>query len=241
MRYFRLTFVLLVVVIMAFATASYVAGADYTAGQIVGLVIDGDLSEWGVSQFGDWGKSESVPIDQDRDGNLPDKEDYMGTAMVGWNAGDPERLYFAFQVEDEEFQDQHLNWWETDAIEIGIDAVQYGIIVNETLGAEATEDNTEVSVKHEEVSGKHQYSYEVAIKPGNLNLTAGDVVQIALTVDDSEGGIRHNSVRWISNIAFAIDPANHGEVLLDARTVAPAAVDFSDKLTTTWARIRALR
>ena len=224
----------LVIVAVFLTTASYSVGEEYIAKQIFNLVIDGDLSEWGVSEFGDWDRSEFIALKQDKDGNLPDEEDYKASAMVGWNASDPKRLYFAFQVEDDEFQDKHVNWWETDAIEIGIDAIQYGIIVSGVLGAEATEDNTKVTIKHEEVGGKHQYSYEVAIEPGDLNLKAGDVVMVALTVDDSEGGKRDNSIRWISNIAFAIDIANHGDVILDVGMVAPAAVDASGKLAVTW-------
>jgi acetyl esterase/lipase len=82
------------------------------AGQI-DLAIDGDLSEWEGAK--------SIPLDQLKEAGsaLPDPQDCTGSAMIGWHAEDPARVYFACTVTDDTLsREPGVPLYETDTVEV---------------------------------------------------------------------------------------------------------------------------
>ncbi len=73
----------------------------YEARQVRNLKIDG--------VFNEWFDAEMIVFDQLKDvgADIPDSDDFSGMAMIGWNENDPDRVYFAVDITDDELQDIH--------------------------------------------------------------------------------------------------------------------------------------
>ena len=113
--------VIFTAIIVAFAFTSSVGARikQYDAMQVSNFVVDGNLDEWGI-------EDPVIILDELKDTGaaLPDPEDCTGEVMVGWSSTDPERVYLAYTVIDDEIQDINEpagNWWDDDSAEIIFD------------------------------------------------------------------------------------------------------------------------
>ncbi len=237
MRFFVVVAVFFAVIMVAFPSASYARDKQYVAKQI-NLNIDGVLNEWGSSNV--------IVFDQLKDAGaeLPDPNDFSGTAMVGWNTADPDRIYFAVTITDSELQDIHPaddKFWEDDSMEFMFDfandenLAQWNVAADgEELSNTAAADNTE----HIVVNDGNQYIFEVAIDPNKAGFSFsaedGKLIGLCVHYNDCENGIREHQVGWVAGSAWGAE--NFGDLIFNIEAV--AAVDASEKLATTWGSMK---
>jgi hypothetical protein len=243
MGYFRAMVAFLVVIMLAFPCISYARDQEYEAKQ-VNLRVDGNLGEWAGSDV--------MIFDQLKDvgAQVPKESDFTGSGMIGWNSADPNRVYFAATITDDENQDIHPStdtWWEDDSLEVMFDfdnnsnLVQWTIDANgEEISAAGTEENLEWIV----VNTGDQYIFEGAIdstkdnpdKPGfgvNFRAEVDLVIGLAFHFNDCENGTREHQIGWTPGGAW--DAACYGDLIFSAER---AAVDASDKLAATWGGLK---
>lgn len=207
---------------------------QYDAMQVNNFVIDGNLDEWGT-------EDPVIALDELKDvgAQLPDPDDFIGEVMVGWSKSDPERVYLAYNVIDDELQDinpPNVNWWDDDSAEIIFDFKNNGtntkFVVGATgeLGATSTAANTEFAI----VSGaNNQYIYEIAVTGiAGFQAAEGGIVGLSPIYDDGENGARESQLGWIAGSAN--DNANQGDIIFSAAS----AVEPSAKLATTWGALK---
>ena len=111
MRFLTAIAIFLAVAMLALPSVSHARDKQYNAKQI-NFKADGVLNEWGDSDV--------MALDQLKDvgAALPDPKDFSGSAMVGWNSSDPDRIYFTVTITDSEHQDIHPDndkYWEDDS------------------------------------------------------------------------------------------------------------------------------
>ncbi|MBT3268747.1 hypothetical protein HN371_16450 [Candidatus Poribacteria bacterium] len=214
----------------------------YEARQVSALKIDGVFNEWFDAQV--------IVFDQLKDvgADLPDADDFSGTAMIGWNAGDPDRVYFAVDVTDDELEDSHPAgdaWWEDDSMEFMFDVEnsmvrdglqQFTLGANgKDMSAEATIDNTEWILVNE----GDRYIYEVAIDIAstavgkNFHAEDGLLVGHAIHANECEGGARTHQIGWTPGGAW--DALAYGDLVFSEESL---GVDPKGKLVTAWAAMK---
>ena len=214
----------------------------YEARQVSNLKIDG--------VFNEWFDADVIVFDQLKDvgAELPDADDFTGTAMIGWNENDPGRVYFAVDITDDELQDIHPPgdaWWEDDSMEFMFDvenSMVRGGLQQFTLGAngkdmsaEATMDNTEWIL----VNDGDRYIYEVAIHIAQTAVGAdfhaedGLLVGHAIHANECEGGSRTHQIGWTPGGAW--DALAYGDLVFSEEAL---GVDPRAKLATTWAAMK---
>ncbi len=243
MRVFIATVILLTLIMAIFPLTSYARDEKYEAKQ-VNLNIDGNLGEWAGSDV--------ILFDQIKDAGtkLPKETDFSGSAMVGWSPSDPERVYFAVTITDDELQDINPpadKFWEDDSMEFMFDftndgsLVQWNVAANgTTISSAATEENTEWIV----VNSGDQYIFEVAIdptkdnpaKPGfgqNFAAEIGGLIGLSIHYNDCENGVREHQIGWVAGQAWGA--ANFGDLIFSEEQ---AAVDATNKLTAIWGGIK---
>jgi hypothetical protein len=212
---------------------------QYDAMQVNNFVVDGNLDEWGT-------EDPVIILDELKDvgAQLPDPDDFSGEVMVGWNKSDPERVYLAYTVIDDELQDinpPNDNWWNDDSAEIIFDFLNNGtntkwaIGATGELGATATEDNTEFAIIISDA--KNQYIYEIAVT-GISGFKADDGVNVGLSpiYDDGENGVREHQIGWIAG--GANDNNNQGDINFISQARKPTSVEPSGKLAATWGELK---
>ena len=214
----------------------------YEARQVRNLKIDG--------VFNEWFDAEMIVFDQLKDvgADIPDSDDFSGMAMIGWNENDPDRVYFAVDITDDDLQDIHPPgdlWWEDDSMEFMFDVdntlVRAGLI-QFTLGANgkdmsaaATPDNTEWIV----VNDGDRYIYEVAIDLAQTALGAnflaeeGFLVGHSIHANECENGEREHQIGWTPGGAW--DALAYGDLVFSLEAL---GVDLGDGLATTWAGMK---
>ena len=236
MRYLTTICILLAVVIVVIPSITHARDQEYEALQVE-LKVDGNLNEWKGSDI--------INFDQLKDvgAKLPDEKDFSGTGMIGWNSSDPDRIYFAATITDDENQDIHPagdKWWEDDSLEVMFDLqnntnlTQWTIDANgEEISAEATEDNLEWIV----VNTGDGYIFEGAINPSAAGLTfkaeVDLLIGLAFHFNECENGVREHQIGWTPGGAW--DANAYGDLIFSAEK---AAVDASGKLTTTWGSLK---
>ena len=241
MRLFTAVSVFLALVMVSFT--SQARDQEYEARQ-VNLKIDGNFSEWKGSDI--------INFDQIKDvgAGLPDPDDFSGTGMIGWNSSDPNRIYFAATIIDDELQDIHPagdTWWEDDSLELMFDFDNNAQLAQWTIGANGTdisagcsEDNLEWIV----VKNGDEYIFEGAIdptqdnpyKPGlgvNFQAKVDLVIGLAFHYNDCENGTREHQIGWTPGGAW--DAACYGDLIFSAERT---AVKPSGKLATTWGSLK---
>ncbi|MFC1718339.1 sugar-binding protein, partial [Candidatus Poribacteria bacterium] len=138
-------------------------------------------------------------------------------------------------------------WWEDDSLEVMFDFTNDGSLVQwtidangEEISAAATEENLEWKV----VNIGDQYIFEGAIdstkdnpdKPGfgkDFQGAVGVLIGLAFHFNECENGTREHQIGWTPGGAW--DAAAYGDLIFSAEQ---AAVDASDKLTTTWGNLK---
>lgn len=194
----------------------------------VDIKVDGKLEEWGNSTVMDLNKT------KDAGSGLPDKNDFSGTAMVGWNEKDPTRIYFAASVIDDSLQDinpNDNNWWMDDSLEfildltegdIALPCLQWAISANGAdLSALSTKENTEWKVAR---NGK-KYIYEAAIDltKGNdaipeyaktFKVQPQKSIGFTLHINDCENNNREHQLGWTTGGAW--DRRCFGNLIFDS-------------------------
>jgi hypothetical protein len=245
MKFFTIISFLLAIAIVVFPYTSHARDQEYEAKQ-VNLTVDGNLSEWKGSDI--------INFDQLKDvgTRVPDEKDFTGTGMIGWNSSDPNRIYFAATITDDELQDIHPpgdTWWDDDSLEVMFDFANDTQLAQWTIGANGidisagcTEENLEWIV----VNNGNEYIFEGAIdptqdnpyKPGlgvNFEAEVGLVIGLAFHYNECENGAREHQIGWTPGGAW--DAACYGDLIFSAEK---AAVDASGKLTTTWGNLKSL-
>ena len=239
-------FLIAVSVFLALVMVSFVSQAreqEYEARQ-VNLKIDGNFSEWKGSDIINFDQLKDVGVE------VPDPDDFSGTGMIGWNSSDPNRVYFAATIIDDENQDIHTagdTWWEDDSLEVMFDfdndaqLVQWTIDANgKEISAAGTEENLEWIV----VNNGDEYVFEGAIdstqdnpdKPGfgvNFQAEVDLVIGLAFHYNDCENGTREHQIGWTAGGAW--DAACYGDLIFSAERT---AVEPSGKLATTWGSMK---
>jgi hypothetical protein len=240
-RYFALTAVLLALAMVSFT--SQARDQEYEAKQ-VNLKIDGNFSEWKGSDI--------INFDQIKDvgAGLPDSDDFSGTGMIGWNSSDPNRIYFAATIIDDELQDIHPagdTWWEDDSLELMFDFDNDAQLAQWTIGANGTDISAGCSEDNLEwilVKKGDEYIFEGAIdptqdnpyKPGlgvNFQAEVDLVIGLAFHYNDCENGTREHQIGWTPGGAW--DAACYGDLIFSAERT---AVEPSGKLATTWGSLK---
>jgi acetyl esterase/lipase len=183
---------------------------EYRAKQ-VNLIVDGKLDEWK--------NSDVMLLDQLKGGNsLPGKSDLTGTAMIGLNENDPNRVYVAAVITDDILQDIHPandHFWEDDSLEIMFDLewnseAKGSNMTSWTLGANGkdlspicTPENTEWKV----IRDGNKFVYEAALdltKAGSqapeiyksFKIKPGEFIRFEIQYNDCENGAYENQVGW---------------------------------------------
>jgi len=228
-----------IIVALAFTSVSEARDKQYDAMQVSNFVVDGNLDEWGT-------EDPVIILDELKDvGNkLPDPDDFSGEIMVGWSSSDPERVYLAYTVIDDELQDinpPNNNWWNDDSAEIIFDFKNNGVntkfVVGATgeLGATSNEGNTEFVLVVDNVTD--QYLYEIAVTGiAGFKADAGVTVGLSPIYNDCENGVREHQIGWIAG--GANDNKNMGDINFVNQARRPTSVELSGKLATTWGHLK---
>jgi len=243
MKLLKVTAVISTLAMMLFAGISYARDQEYEARQ-VNLMVDGNLGEWTGSDI--------MMLDQLKDvgAEMPDADDFSGSGMIGWSASDPDRVYFAATITDDENQDIHPAgdlWWEDDSLEMMFDFTNDGSLIQWTIdanGKEISAAGTEENMEWIVVNNGDEYIFEGAInstkdnpdKPGfgvNFQAEVGLVIGLAFHFNECENGTREHQIGWTPGGAW--DAAAYGDLIFIQEN---AAVDASDKLTTTWGGLK---
>lgn len=180
------------------------SGKAYNAKQ-VNIKVDGKLDEWGNADI--------INLDQLKDAGtiIPSKEDFSGTARVGWNDQDPTRIYIAAVITDDVIQDindAQGKWFNDDCLEIAFDlsnSNKLSTITKWVIGATgkdlsvlANKENTEYKI----VKEGNKYFYEMAIDIAKADANSGykikaqDNIGFSLSYNDSENEIRECQIGW---------------------------------------------
>jgi pectate lyase len=192
----------------------------------VDFVLDGKLDEWVNANV--------IELNQlkDKGTALPGPEDFSGKAQIGWNAADPERIYIAVVVTDDQLQDSISaigEWWNDDSLEVLFDfkkeweqskGAQFSFGANgKDVSAQAA---TAGSVEYVQVQEGKQYIFEIAITPGVTQLGEGFLAQagqsIGFTIQYNDGDHavdkeRDHQIGWTKGQTW--DPANWGLLVFD--------------------------
>jgi hypothetical protein len=147
---------------------------------------------------------------------LPDREDFSGTAMVGWNENTPTKVYIAAVITDNRIQDTNTatgKWYNDDCLEIAFDLSQNDFVADITkwvigttgknLSVLATKENTDYQI----IKDNNTYTFEIAIDLSKIDIKvdsdnskfsirAGDVIGFSLSYNDSDGDIRKYQIGW---------------------------------------------
>ncbi len=241
MRYFALTAIILALVMVPFV--SQARDQEYEAKQ-VDLKIDGNFSEWKGSDI--------IVFDQLKDvgTKVPDPDDFSGTGMIGWNSSDPNRIYFAATITDDELQDIHPagdTWWEDDSLELMFDFDNNTQLAQWTIGANGVDISagcSEDNLKWIVLNKGNEYIFEGAIdptqdnpyKPGlgvNFEAEVDKVIGLAFHYNDCENGTREHQIGWTAGGAW--DAACYGDLIFSSEK---AAVEPSGKLAATWGSLK---
>jgi hypothetical protein len=239
MRFLAVTAVLIAVVMVAFSSTSHARDQEYEAKQ-VNLKVDGNLNEWKGSDI--------INFDQLKDvgDRVPKETDFSGTGMIGWNSSDPDRIYFAATIIDNEFQDIHPagdTWWEDDSLELMFDFDNDTQLAQWTIGANGKDISAGCTVENLEwivVNKGNEYIFEGAInptednpyKPGlgvNFQAEVDLIIGLAFHYNDCENGAREHQIGWTPGGAW--DANSYGDLIFSSEK---AAVEPSGKLTATW-------
>jgi len=224
---------------LAFSSVVEARIKQYDAMQVNNLVIDGNLDEWGT-------EDPVIILDELKDTGaaLPDPEDCTGEVMVGWSSTDPERVYLAYTVIDDEIQDINDpagNWWEDDSAEIIFDFANNGtntkFVVGATgeLSATSTEANTEFVLIVDDAANK--YTYEIAVTGiAGFQADVGVTVGLSPIYNDCENGVREHQIGWIAGDANT--NANQGDINFVLQARKPLSVEPSGKLSTVWGDLK---
>ena len=243
MKFFITTFALLAIVMIAYPRTAYARDEEYQAKQL-NLNIDGNLKEWKGSDI--------IIFDQLKDAGtkVPDSEDFSGTGMIGWNLDDPNRVYFAATIVDDENQDTHpanQNHWEDDSLELMFDFTNDGSLVQWTIdanGKEISAAGIEENIEWIVVNNGNEYIFEGAIdptqdnpdKPGfgkDFKAEIGLAIGLSFHFNDCENGKREHQIGWIAGNAWGAE--NFGDLIFNAERL---AVEPSGKLTATWGSLK---
>ncbi len=212
---------------------------QYDAMQITNFVVDGNLDEWGI-------EDPVIALDELKDtgAQLPDPDDFIGEVMVGWSKSDPERVYLAYTVTDDELQDINApagNWWDDDSAEIIFDFMNNGtntkFVVGATgeLSATSNDGNTEFVLIVNEAT--NQYIYEIAVTGiAGFSADAGVTVGLSPIYNDCENGVREHQLGWIAG--GANDNTNQGDINFVIQARKPTAVEPSGKLAAAWGNLK---
>jgi len=184
---------------------------NYAVKQI-DFVIDGKLDEWGGS--------ETINLDQLKDAgaSIPEKNDFFGTAMVGWNEKEPTKIYIAAKITDDIIQDKNsakTKWFNDDCLEIAFDlshSDKLWPITKWAVGATGKDisvlgnkKNTEYKITQQ----GNEYIYEIAIDffdmdaavPEEYSIKPNDIIGFSLSYNDGENGAREHQIGWIAGQA----------------------------------------
>jgi hypothetical protein len=241
MRFFTAVSVFLALVMVSFV--SQARDQEYEAKQ-VDLKIDGNFSEWKGSDIIAFDQLKDVGVE------VPDPDDFTGTGMIGWNSSDPNRIYFAATIIDDELQDIHPagdTWWEDDSLELMFDFDNNAQLAQWTIGANGTDISAGCSEDNLEwilVKKGDEYIFEGAIdptqdnpyKPGlgvNFQAEVDLVIGLAFHYNDCENGTREHQIGWTPGGAW--DAACYGDLIFSAERT---AVEPSGKLATTWGSLK---
>lgn len=243
MRSLTVTMAFLAMVMIMFPSASYARDQEYWAKQVK-LKVDGNLSEWKGSDI--------ITFDQIKDvgAGIPKEKDFSGTGMIGWDSSDPDRVYFAATIIDDENQDIHPpgdTWWEDDSLEVMFDFDNNGNLVQWTIdanGKEISAAGTKENLEWIVVNNGDQYIFEGAIdstkdnpdKPGfgvNFKAEVDHVIGLAFHFNDCENGTREHQIGWTPGGAW--DAAAYGDLIFSEEK---AAVEPPGKLTTMWGSLK---
>ncbi len=193
-------------------------------------------------------------------------DDHSTCFMIAWN---PDTLYLALEVTDDEFEHGGGNPWEGDGAQIAFEPsgergtnltlYLYNVALNNsaesiitnhlnerTNGQPGLDVNEDVAVTRDD--GANKTYYEIRITPENLGVgssfSAGDELGLGICVNDGDtaagqGGQKGWSGWYPHAIVHGKNSEKTGLVVLSDTAVTP--VDPAGKLTTTWGNVKSLR
>lgn len=175
----------------------------------VEMVLDGKLDEWK--------HIEKISLDQLKDAGteLPEKDEFQGTVMLGWNPEKPSCIYIAAEILNEIDQKKPKDdkWYNTDCLEIIFDVSHDNYdeqLLKWVIGAKnqefsvlATSENTQVSV----VRKGDTSTYEICIDLSKIEqellkdnhifpFTTDTVLGMSIAYNNSEDGVRKQQIGW---------------------------------------------
>lgn len=189
-------------------------GIDYQVNAIE-LTLDGKLDEWN--------NAEKMQLNglKDVGDDLPEREDFEGFAMVGWNPSEAGKLYLAAQITDDEIKNTvpaDGKWYNDDCLEIIIDVSQGGNaeqLLKWVVGATGED----LSVLANESSAQCQVvrqgnitTYELVLDLNSLptgtlkyleNVLLSPECEIGFNIsyNDCENGKREHQTGWIPGVS----------------------------------------
>ncbi len=186
-----------------------VAENPYYDAKQVNLTVDGKLDEWTGM--------EAISLNQCKDSGdgLPEKDDFSGTVMIGWNEQDSHRIYIAAKIVDDILWDKPVEedkWYMNDCLEIALDVsadniaapVQKCVVATSgtKLSALANDENVECVV----VKQGNEYTFEMAIDITKLesivdithdfSILAEDIIGLSVCYNDCENEVREHQIGW---------------------------------------------
>lgn len=171
--------------------------------------LDGNLDEWSeIEQI-------SLSVLKDVGDQLPDKEDFEGVAMVGWNEAEPTKIFLAAIISDDILENKVIldkKWYLNDCLEIAFDITTDGEVApitkcvlgtgGNSLSSMANDNNTEYIV----MKDNDKYIFEIAIdiskieSSSELNkffkISVEDIIGFSISYNDCENGERQHQVGW---------------------------------------------
>ncbi|HEX3029623.1 MAG TPA: hypothetical protein VHT34_10050, partial [Clostridia bacterium] len=162
-------------------------GMNYKAKQIE-FKADGKLDEWGGSGVLKFDQPEEYTTE------LPTQSEFSGTAMIGWNENDPDRIYIAAVITDDVIQNNTPadGWWKADdTIEIRTDlsegkvlpAMLWAIGAAGDLSETSNKDNTEIALVRDGTTT----TYEIAIDLSKANVKSSEMKAIVAKFKCEQG------------------------------------------------------
>ena len=184
-------------------------GYTYTVKE-VNCVLDGKLDEWN--------NTDVIVLDQLKDAgdSLPEKDDFYGEVMIGWDKENTGVLYIAATITDDELQNQNASdgkWYNDDCLEIVFDLSMERTaeqLMKWVVGADgkdlsvlADTNNTTVAMQR---TG-NTTTYELAIDFNKIDsdiriikepfqIGADQLIGLSICYNDGESGVREHQIGW---------------------------------------------
>jgi acetyl esterase/lipase len=179
----------------------------YGAKQI-DLQLDGKLDEWTGADV--------IQLNQIKDqGNgIPDKNDFSGNVMIGWNEKQPSCIYIGATILDDVISDNDASgkWYANDCLEIAFDRstnstieqfMKWVVGANDNLAVLATKDNTQISKNRDGNTTTYEIIIDInKISEGTLitsepfAASPETTIGFSICYNDSDGAARKSQIGW---------------------------------------------